>query len=384
MQRSVLQPAVPQQPPSRQAPQTQLTSKQSVIGFQSLSNNTVRVKDGQLIVQGPDQARVEAIAEQLSSGKAKLGNVCGKQVLVIINQEARTASHSLAEPPFIPVRGQRNIVSKLHFAQRSLVPSIAANLSLNKSHVPALQSQTPTAVQASPPLLPGTSQAGIALLSGQQLPAPQNQTTARSKKAAPSPAIQQLFNYNSRLDESIAKEIFAIDVKKMINSDSCDMVIKCGDKIFPVHKCFLMARSEVLKVFLEENSGEKKDCKITIEESTPEAVAKMIDFIYTGELPSLTNDMAMDLFRLADKYMLKHLKKACGKIVMANASPGSFIETFKFMSSSFKSDVETDVLGIGKTFFKKNAKAIMSDGKVWMDFTAENPELALELVRMLG
>jgi len=196
---------------------------------------------------------------------------------------------------------------------------------------------------------------------------------------------QQLFNHNSRLDESISKEVFAIDVKRMINSESCDIVIKCSDKIFPVHKCFLMARSEVLKAFLQGNSGEKKDCKITIEESTPEAVEKMINFIYTGELPSLTKDLAMDLFILADKYMLKHLKEACGKIVMANTSPESFIETFKLMTSSFTSDDESGVLDIGKNFFKTNAKAIMSDadGKKWIDFATEHPEPALELVRML-
>ena len=149
--------------------------------------------------------------------------------------------------------------------------------------------------------------------------------------SSPRPGCQQLYNHTTRQEEARSKGAFALDVLKMINSDSCDIVIQCGDKIFPVHKCFLMARSEVFKAFLQGNSGEKKDCKIKIEESTPEAVEKMINFIYTGELPSLTKDMALNLFTLADKYMLLHLKKACGKIVMTTTSTESFIETFKKM-----------------------------------------------------
>jgi len=80
-------PTTPQQTgqlaPSQAA--TPSTPKQSkVVGIQSLGSNTVTIKDGQLIVQGPDHAAATAIARQLSTGQAKLGNVGGKQVLVII------------------------------------------------------------------------------------------------------------------------------------------------------------------------------------------------------------------------------------------------------------------------------------------------------------
>ena len=64
-----------------------ITSKQKVVGIQSLGDNTVTIKDGQLIVQGPDHDAATAIAKQLASGQAKLGNVGGKQVLVILGQE---------------------------------------------------------------------------------------------------------------------------------------------------------------------------------------------------------------------------------------------------------------------------------------------------------
>ena len=70
-----------------QSPAVATAGKQKVVGIQSLGSNTVNIKDGQLIVQGPDHAAATAIARQLASGQAKVGNVCGKRVLVILGQE---------------------------------------------------------------------------------------------------------------------------------------------------------------------------------------------------------------------------------------------------------------------------------------------------------
>ena len=53
-----------------------------VVGIQSLGANTVTIKDGQLIVQGPDHAAATQIAQLLSTGAAKLANLNGKQVLL--------------------------------------------------------------------------------------------------------------------------------------------------------------------------------------------------------------------------------------------------------------------------------------------------------------
>jgi hypothetical protein len=78
------------------------TPRQSkVVGIQSLGANTVTIKGPNLLtVQGPDHATVTAIARQLSTGQAKLGNVEGKQVLVIIAPEEQAAAPP--DPPAPP------------------------------------------------------------------------------------------------------------------------------------------------------------------------------------------------------------------------------------------------------------------------------------------
>ena len=56
-----------------------------LVGIQSLGQNTITVKDGQLIVQGPDHEAATNIARHLASGQAKLAHINGKQVLLITN-----------------------------------------------------------------------------------------------------------------------------------------------------------------------------------------------------------------------------------------------------------------------------------------------------------
>ena len=50
---------------------------------------------------------------------------------------------------------------------------------------------------------------------------------------------------------------------------------------------------------------------LEIPDATPESVQGMINFIYTGSIPSNISDMVEDLLHLADKYGLGRLKKAC-------------------------------------------------------------------------
>ena len=76
-----------------------------VVGIQSLGANTVTIKDGQLIVQGPDHAAATQIAQLLSTGAAKLANLNGKQVLLTTapakaGQQAATTP--VAPPPREP------------------------------------------------------------------------------------------------------------------------------------------------------------------------------------------------------------------------------------------------------------------------------------------
>ena len=70
---------------------TPLPLGQIVTRIESLGNNTVMIKDGKMVVQGPTPNNVEAnaINRKLQSGEAKLGTVNGKKVLYYTDEKYR-------------------------------------------------------------------------------------------------------------------------------------------------------------------------------------------------------------------------------------------------------------------------------------------------------
>ena len=112
IQKSLAKPIQPKlQVPLSPSPQIPATpsgevagTKKKIIGIQSLGNNTVTIKDSKLIVQGQNKDEATDIARKIANGEAKLGNVCGKQVLVLLGgqEEADLAQPALEEPPYSP------------------------------------------------------------------------------------------------------------------------------------------------------------------------------------------------------------------------------------------------------------------------------------------
>ena len=88
------------------SPATPIQPRSKIVNIQSLGSNTVTIKDGQLIVRGPDHEAATGIAKKLASGEAKLGNVNGKQVLVMLEYEksAPTPQAAVPTPPKVPVQ----------------------------------------------------------------------------------------------------------------------------------------------------------------------------------------------------------------------------------------------------------------------------------------
>ena len=64
---------------------------------QSLGNNTVTTQGRQLIVKGPDLEATRTIAKMLASGETKLGNLNGKQVLLVPVQSPPASAPAPAE-----------------------------------------------------------------------------------------------------------------------------------------------------------------------------------------------------------------------------------------------------------------------------------------------
>ncbi|XP_040567508.1 nucleosome-remodeling factor subunit NURF301 [Lepeophtheirus salmonis] len=104
-----------QQQQQQQSP----NQKSQTVSVMSLGSNTVTFRGNQMIVSGPDQAQAQLIAKHLSSGTARLGNIGGKQVLIMApNSQAEEQQQSpqmsnitsiLPQNPISPSQIQPNI-----------------------------------------------------------------------------------------------------------------------------------------------------------------------------------------------------------------------------------------------------------------------------------
>ncbi|XP_064459370.1 speckle-type POZ protein B-like [Ornithodoros turicata] len=106
-----------------------------------------------------------------------------------------------------------------------------------------------------------------------------------------------------------------------------DFVISAGNKEFRVHKAVLAARSPVFLAMLVSPSKESQEDRMTIEDLKPDAVEKMLAYMYTGKATGIGSVMN-DLLRAADKYQMPLLKTMCAEWMKSELSAKNVADVF--------------------------------------------------------
>uniref|UniRef100_A0A0N5BCB3 BTB domain-containing protein n=1 Tax=Strongyloides papillosus TaxID=174720 RepID=A0A0N5BCB3_STREA len=102
--------------------------------------------------------------------------------------------------------------------------------------------------------------------------------------------------------------MFLNDMTRMLDSSKFyDCKIKVGNHEMKVHKCILTARSEVFRSTLENKDTEHELDIIEINDFNWVVVKKMVDYLYTGEIPTIKY-IAFEMFEIAEKYKVEGLK----------------------------------------------------------------------------
>lgn len=96
-----------------------------------------------------------------------------------------------------------------------------------------------------------------------------------------------------------------------------DVALSTETKTFMAHKAVLASRSSVFKAMLTSGMLESAQNTVEINDFEEEVVNAMLEYMYTGETPSL-NEKAPDLMQIAEKYDLSGLKEDCEHAIAAN------------------------------------------------------------------
>lgn len=87
-------------------------------------------------------------------------------------------------------------------------------------------------------------------------------------------------------------------------------LISADEQKYPVHRCIIAARSEVLKKMLSSSMSESKTKQAVMEDIKGNTLIEMLRFIYTGTVENLES-IASNLLYAAEKYDLTELKLRC-------------------------------------------------------------------------
>jgi len=169
------------------------------------------------------------------------------------------------------------------------------------------------------------------------------------------------------VDSKIGQDLFALH-----SSGHSDLIIQVGGKEFKAFKCMLMSCSSVFqRMFSCPNSTEAKTGILKIENTKPEVIDALIRWVYKVQVDNI-DEIAIDLYKTADKYDIVPLKEKCMKRMIKDLSDEnllpSLIMAYTYKDEKFKNHILNFLHEDNK-----NLKAFMaSDG--WMELCAKDPE----------
>ena len=194
---------------------------------------------------------------------------------------------------------------------------------------------------------------------------------------------------NKMANDLIAAKNFAEDMKSISNkTESTDVDVICGEKMFRCHKNVLCARVPAFEKFLLGESLENELDRIEIKDSAPEVVEMMLSYLYTGVVEEIPQEWELELLKIADKYGLDPLKLACGDNLISNLTASNYFVTYteidKFFPSVCDCGCGSEFKEKMKVFFRANLKEVLMNKEAWIKFAEKFPELSHEVVLSLS
>jgi len=124
--------------------------------------------------------------------------------------------------------------------------------------------------------------------------------------------IQQGSVIKVRLKPKVSSSYTSAMKALLLDERFCDVRFKVApNHIFSAHKAILCARCPKFRgMFSEHGMKESKEYEVTLE-TKPDVFASLLEYIYCDSISDLTPQLALDLFPLADEYLLDDLKEVC-------------------------------------------------------------------------
>uniref|UniRef100_A0A0K0FG94 Speckle-type POZ protein-like (inferred by orthology to a human protein) n=1 Tax=Strongyloides venezuelensis TaxID=75913 RepID=A0A0K0FG94_STRVS len=177
-------------------------------------------------------------------------------------------------------------------------------------------------------------------------------------------------NPQTSMNISIPQSKLSFDYGNLYDSPSFyDCVIKVEDKKIKVLKAILAARSPAFHDIFTSASDEPQTNIVEIKDFSVEVVEKMLKYIYKDEVSDI-EDMANEIFEIANKYKLDRLKAISEQFMCNSLTTDNVLERFalsdKYPTERLKKCCEELIL--------KNMECLLKT-KDWKKYIHSNPSL---------
>ena len=159
-----------------------------------------------------------------------------------------------------------------------------------------------------------------------------------------------------------------------------DMKMICDGKEFDCHKLLLTSQSPVFKAMFAQDSKEKADNCVTIDDGNPEAIQEFLFFLYHAKLrrvpfTSAELEVVFGLVHLASKYQVELLMNICKDVLMEILDMENVLQIRMVID---KHPELIEISGMVDSFMKENIEEIVvKEG--WSEFVVTNPSLVTQL-----
>ena len=156
--------------------------------------------------------------------------------------------------------------------------------------------------------------------------------------------------------------------------------LKCKGKESRCCKTLLASQSAAFDAMFSHDSKESLTGQIELADSTPEAVEAMVSYLKLARIPSDMDDHVFDIVRLAGRYLIDPLVRACENVMNRILGASNAV---RILIAIDQHQLNTELREIVTDFMKDNIVEIMQQ-EDWKLFMREYPSLVNDFIMDLA
>lgn len=160
----------------------------------------------------------------------------------------------------------------------------------------------------------------------------------------------------------------------LYSGKNSDVTIQVQHKKFNCHKRILEARSPVFSAMMKE----KASGVVTIKDADPATFEQFLLYLYSGDKGHLNWENITDLYKLANNYAVKDMKKVCVEYIRDNITVENFCQLYRLSQLHIDSELTNIIV---QFFLKKSKEIVRSEN--WIAYVSSNPVVSNVLITAL-